>query len=520
MCLSPCVRTYKKPLAWIGSLFSMAAQKRKCLSVADKLKIIESVKSSSRTRKEVCDEYGIGLSSVSKFLNDEDKLRAVAVSNRNVQSKKFRSSSYDTINNAVTTWFQQVRAANVQISGPLIMEQAKKFAIEMELNFEPNNGWLQRWKTANNITFHRSQGEQASADHGSADQWTRNVLPNLITDYEPCDIYNADESGLFYKAVPTGTMAVAGTKPTSTKLQKVRLTALFLTNQTGTDKQVFVIGNARKPRCFAGVHQLPLPYFSNSKAWMTIRIWSEILKQWDVKLRHKVLLFCDNAACHKLVDGVVLRFIEIVFLPPNTTSLIQPLDQGIIRCVKVYYRKELCRRQLASLERQGSLENFMKQFTLLRAMHLLKHSWWLVQPETITNCFGKAGFFTRDEEVVDELEHVFDELPVDRDEFLEVVQADSACECHGVMTDAEICAEVRVDDVDENDEPIPDDIREQPSEPVSAAAVLEHFECIRTYLDQHPSGAMAMPKLYELEQAVARLPKPILTQRTLHDFFS
>ena len=31
--------------------------------------------------------------------------------------------------------------------------------------------------------------------------------------------------------------------------------------------------------------------------------------------------------------------VQIVFLPPNTTSLIQPMDQGVIATLKAFYRR-------------------------------------------------------------------------------------------------------------------------------------------------------------------------------------
>ncbi|GFW62430.1 tigger transposable element-derived protein 1 [Trichonephila clavipes] len=53
-------------------------------------------------------------------------------------------------------------------------------------------------------------------------------------------------------------------------------------------------------------------------------------------LDFKVLSIVDNAASHPQLEH---PNVQLVFLPPNTTSLIQPLDQGIIVTFKKYYIK-------------------------------------------------------------------------------------------------------------------------------------------------------------------------------------
>ena len=46
-----------------------------------------------------------------------------------------------------------------------------------------------------------------------------------------------------------------------------------------------------------------------------------------------------NCSSHQLTCN--LENIKVVFIPPNTTSVIQPLDQGIIKTLKTLSRSAL-----------------------------------------------------------------------------------------------------------------------------------------------------------------------------------
>ena len=105
---------------------------------------------------------------------------------------------------------------------------------------------------------------------------------------------------------------------------------------------------------------LTVNYCAQKNAWMN----TFILERWfhqqfviTVKqylngqgLQCKAILFLDNCAAHPGQD--VLRsndgLIQCVFLHPNTTSMIQPLDGDILETIKRNYRKLLLERVLAS----------------------------------------------------------------------------------------------------------------------------------------------------------------------------
>ena len=85
--------------------------------------------------------------------------------------------------------------------------------------------------------------------------------------------------------------------------------------------------------------KLPVHWMTNKKAWVS----ADILIEWfnkcfipeargymNVKdLEVKVLLILDNAPGAPILEHPIVQF--------STTSLIQPLDQGIIGTFKTYY---------------------------------------------------------------------------------------------------------------------------------------------------------------------------------------
>lgn len=52
-------------------------------------------------------------------------------------------------------------------------------------------------------------------------------------------------------------------------------------------------------------------------------------------------------------------------MPPNTTAVLQPLDQGIIHCVNVGYRRILVKKQLSVIEKDKNIKQFLKEMSLL-----------------------------------------------------------------------------------------------------------------------------------------------------------
>jgi hypothetical protein len=76
--------------------------------------------------------------------------------------------------------------------------------------------------------------------------WTE-YLPHLLKGYTPCDVFNADECGLFYNLLPNRTYAFRGEKCHRGKLRKNRITVLVAAKMDGSEKMpLLVIGRSEK----------------------------------------------------------------------------------------------------------------------------------------------------------------------------------------------------------------------------------------------------------------------------------
>ena len=154
--------------------------------------------------------------------------------------------------------------------------------------------------------------------------WKETSLPTLLSNYGLKDIYNADESGLFCKC--TTTCQLKSEKCSGGKLSKVHITSTAVINAVGVTIPILVIEKAQKPRCFKNVN-----FF---------------LSNIDIKKK-------DNCPAHTHIEN--LKSIKLFFLPPNTTSTTQPMNQGVIRSLKAKYRKNTVQKIIRSLEKNNVL---------------------------------------------------------------------------------------------------------------------------------------------------------------------
>lgn len=358
---------------------------RKSFSIKEKVDLIKAFEESTLNQKDFAASKNISASTLRTILH---KRKEIVLTQEGCSRKKQRSGKYEELEAVLKRWFIQARTSNIPISGPILQEKALQVAALLGIpNFTASTGWLDRFKNRHSIIYRQISGESSSVNNETASDW-KNQISTLTSGYNPSDIYNADEFGLFFKIMPDKSLVLKNEKCHGGKLSKERLTVLVCTNSSGTDKKKpLVIGKYAKPRCFKNVKTLPCVYCSQSRAWMTADRFIEWLHEWDTELKErKILLLVDNCAAHpKEVD---MKNIKLVFLPPNTTSELQPLDQGIIKVLKQGYRRRLVQQYLSMMDSSSTTS---PKISVLDAIHFLYAAWMDIKTETIVNCFKKAG---------------------------------------------------------------------------------------------------------------------------------
>ena len=248
-------------------------------------------------------------------------------------------------------------------------------------------------------------GESRSADLEAVEAFLPRIQ-ELIEEEQlgPHQIYNADETGLYYRMLPSSTLAQQSDTQASTgfKQSKERLTLLLCTNWEGSHKlKPLLIGKFRSPRCFhlTNMDALPVDYSWSHNAWMT----ASIFKWWfhdkfvpavrkhlrKLQLEEKAILLLDNCPAHPAAEVLTSRCkkIRVVFLPKNTTSKIQPMDQGIISTLKQLYRRRLI---LDMVSVDIGILPYLKSVTIKEVIFKIDGAWGEIQQDSLKKCWIKA----------------------------------------------------------------------------------------------------------------------------------
>ena len=184
---------------------SSCGRKRKVLTLAERVAVLNKIESGKFCRS-VAEEIGVGKTQIQNIVKDKDNIRKRWEAGESAACRKYtkvRKTGYEELDKVVWEWFTRARAKNIPVSGRLIQERAMMYAAELGLeSFAGSNGWLDKWQKRHCVRLAVLSGEAADVDLTVVSDWGER-LKTICKGYPLRDIFNADETGLYYRALPT-----------------------------------------------------------------------------------------------------------------------------------------------------------------------------------------------------------------------------------------------------------------------------------------------------------------------------
>ncbi|XP_028649015.2 jerky protein homolog-like [Erpetoichthys calabaricus] len=520
-------------------------RKHKSCTLKEKLEVLKRLhKGESATQ--LSKEFGVGKATISDWKKNRGKIEqfCTTTSEKTIEKRsKTTVSSYEKLDEALFLWFTQARQKGIPITGPLIQEKALQLnkLMDSDVSFTASCGFLDRWKKRHGIRQLTITGEKLSADNEAAVEYLEE-FKCIISSYSPQQVYNADETGLNFKALPTKSLASQEERSApGFKMDKQRLTVLACSNASATNKlPLMVIGKSAKPRCFKNMNMNSLPVFyrNQKKAWLDRALFKKWFdKQFVPKVKAfnkenglppRALLLIDNAPSHPEEMQLVCDDIKAIFLPPNVTSILQPMDQGVLQALKQNYRKMLLHSLLEDNEELTILDKLMKM-NIKDVIYWVAEAWENTCKESLQKSWKNLW---------PELEFVQTVFPPTKEncELLQLVKRMPGCEnaeeecveewtavddCgHEEYTDEDIVAAVQGTSADLD----ADDSEEEgdaPTDVVPHTAAASALDLALRYVEQHadatPTDVMFMRRWRNIASS-SRF--SLLRQKEITDFIS
>ena len=547
----------------------ISKRSHKTLTIDEKLTVLDELEKRKTSYTILCEKYGIGRSTITSIKKQGDKLREykrkmVEMGFRR-PAKMMKMGADEELEKAVYLWFIQKREHGVPITGPILRAKARD--LFQKIHEAPNEsttkvftastGWVWRFCKRHNIREVSLQGEKLSADKPASTNFVTEFRAFVQEkDYNLDQIFNCDETGLYYKLLPQKSLVAHFERSADgRKTQKERITICACSNASGTIKLPLVlIGKSKSPRCFKGINKesLPVVYFNQKNAWVNTTIFTEWYHQHfvpyikiklnELGLDSKAVLLIDNCSAHPSEQDLISDDKKVItqFLPPNVTSLIQPMDQGVLVSIKrIYRRKILEELVLHDNHSTGtSIITFLKGINLLKVSEMISSSWNDIKDLTLRRSWGKIFPIESSPECLQIAHEGHDTTESDEDfttlfqivgqevnetEITEWLQFDNNEKGYGHLTDEEIVTEVtnHVDSENEGNEEISMDSEPSGDIYVSHSDALRMFDsCITWLLQQEEANTYNLSVLKQLRELAARKRLSSLQQKRLDDFFA
>ncbi|GLV42032.1 hypothetical protein CBL_05009 [Carabus blaptoides fortunei] len=398
-----------------GKSFTTTARKRRSINFEMKVYIIKSYERGNSLTC-IANTFGLNRSTVRTILNDKDRIlkhvKELAPMQATIISKQ-RSTVLENTENNLIAWLEDMKNSEIPVTIYEIQQRALTIyeQLKQELgerardvpNFRASRGWYSRFKNRANLRNIMITGEAGNGDDTAVQEYVY-TFAKIVQEgnYSMNQVFNIDETGLFWKRMPEVANSVLEEKSRpGLKASKDRLSLLLGGNAAGDFKLTpLLVYHSENPLALQNITKASLPviWMSDQKAWVTL----EIFKEWfykhfvsEVKLYcakneipFKILLVLDIAPAHPPHLDDFHPDIKVIYLPANTNSTLQPMDQGVMRLLKAFYTRRMFTQAVTVTATEHvhckTLQEFLTDFNIYGALLNIVDAWHEI-PDTAIN---------------------------------------------------------------------------------------------------------------------------------------
>lgn len=156
--------------------------------------------------RKLAELFSVGKTQIAALIKYKRNVRTQYETFRSANNKRSQDGKYQEISEAVYQWYCLARDAMVPINGSMIREEATEIAKKLNKPAEydglkASSGWLECWKSHYGIKQRAVGSESGQVQTETVESWMER-LRESCKGYKPEDIWNEDETGCFFRALP------------------------------------------------------------------------------------------------------------------------------------------------------------------------------------------------------------------------------------------------------------------------------------------------------------------------------
>lgn len=438
-----------------GEEVDRVVMKRRALTLIQKVAILDRLAQGEGSTT-VARNFGLSEGTVRSVKKCEDKIRSSVAAGAPHNAKMTfyaRDAILQRMEKVLIEWIDDQNSKNIEIDGTIIRKEAKRLydlykseevkedtKYEKVTTFVASKGWYEKFKKrvtlynatpeepaftyldqinnadnnveiedvnlfADNLKLKAEEGEATHLDYHEAEKFTSQLKKILdLKKYTPDQVFNAAETGLFWKKMPKQTFLSQEEENTpGSKFSNDKLNLLLCANASGKcTVKPMVVYRTLNPAALRRKSRYQLPVF-----WRVnpqTKITEDEFLDWfhscfipEVKLYmatknipFRVLLVLDTKLCHPLKLQDEDPNVKVVFLPQYTAKIIQPLHQGLIGLFRAMYTLRVFTRIVDAKIMNPFLcvSELWWDYNIAECLKIIKETLEAIRPPTINACWN------------------------------------------------------------------------------------------------------------------------------------